>query len=215
MNIDNTPKQSIEMKRARLACLPAIVFTTLIWLVFIVDYADLFYWDLSHFGILPRDIRGLIGIIFTPFIHSSFGHLLSNTLPILILISFLFYFYSKIALITFVYLWLSSGFVTWIIGRENYHIGASGLIFGLLFFLFFSGILRKYIPLVSVSLIVAFIYGSMIWSIFPITEMVDATISWEGHLSGAISGFVIAVIFRNQGPQKPEVVWEEEEEINE
>ena len=73
-------------------------------------------------------------------------------------------------------------------------------------------IFRKYIPLVAVSLIVAFIYGSTIWSISPIAELVDASISWEGHLSGAISGLIFALVFRKEGPQKPEVVWEEEAE---
>lgn len=212
MNADNSAWYIIEKKRARLALLPAIVFVVLVWLAFIVDYADLFSWNLSRLGILPGTTEGLIGIVFSPFIHSSFSHLLSNTLPLLILIWFLFYFYSKIAFGAFACLWLSSGMLTWLIGRDSYHVGASGLVFALLFFLFFSGILRKYIPLVAVSLVVAFIYGSTVWSIFPITEMVDASISWEGHLSGAISGFIFAVVFRKQGPQKPEVVWEEEDE---
>lgn len=212
MNRDTLSWYKIEKKRAQLAMLPAIVFVVLIWLSFIVDYAGLFEWDLSRLGILPGVVDGLIGIVFSPFIHGSFSHLLSNTLPLLIMIWFLFYFYSKIAFGAFVCLWLSSGFFTWLIGRGAYHVGASGLVFALLFFLFFSGIFRKYIPLVAVSMIVAFIYGSTIWSIFPITEMVDASISWEGHLSGAISGLIFAIVFRKQGPQKPEVVWEEEED---
>ncbi len=91
-------------------------------------------------------------------------------------------------------------------------MGASGLIFGILFFLFFSGLFRGYIPLIAVSLIVAFIYGSTVWSIFPITELVDPAISWEGHLAGAIAGLFMAILFRKEGPQKPPVVWEEEEE---
>jgi membrane associated rhomboid family serine protease len=210
--MDNSSWHTIEKKRARLAFLPAIVFAVLLWLVFIVDYAGLFGENLQRLGILPGVVDGLVGIIFSPFIHSSFSHLLSNTLPALILIWFLFYFYSKIAFGTFACLWLSSGFFTWLIGRGSYHVGASGLVFALLFFLFFSGIFRKYIPLVAVSLVVAFIYGSTVWSIFPITEMVDPSISWEGHLSGAISGLIFALIFRGQGPQKPEEVWDEEEE---
>ncbi len=212
MNRDTPSWYKIEKKRAQLAVLPAIVFVVLIWLSFIVDYAGLFEWNLSRLGILPGVVDGLIGIVFSPFIHGSFSHLLSNTLPLLIMIWFLFYFYSKIAFGAFVCLWLSSGFFTWLIGRGAYHVGASGLVFALLFFLFFSGVFRKYIPLVAVSLIVAFIYGSTIWSIFPITEMVDATISWEGHLSGAVSGLIFAIVFRKQGPQKPEVVWEDEDD---
>jgi membrane associated rhomboid family serine protease len=89
-------------------------------------------------------------------------------------------------------------------------VGASGLVFAILFFLFFSGLFRNHIPLVAVSMIVAFIYGSTVWSIFPVTELVDPSISWEGHLSGAISGLLLAIVFRKQGPQKPPVVWDDE-----
>lgn len=198
-----------------LALLPAILFVAMIWLSFIVGYAGLPDWNYSRLGIKPGEVSGLKGIIFSPFLHSSFSHLWSNTLSLLILVWFLFYFYSKIAFSTLLYLWILSGFVTWIIGRDSYHVGASGLVFAILFFLFFSGLFRKYITLVAVSMIVAFIYGGTVWSIFPIAEMVDASISWEGHLSGAISGLLLAVIFRKQGPQKPEETWEEDEEDEE
>ena len=194
-----------------LALLPSIVFVTFVWLAFIVDHAGLFGGNFSRWGIRPGEVNGLKGIIFTPFIHASFSHLLSNTLPLLILIWFLFYFYSKIASRVFVSLWLLSGLATWLMGRGSIHVGASGLVFAILFFLFFSGIFRKHVPLTAVSMIVAFIYGSTVWSIFPVTELVDPSISWEGHLSGAISGLLLAVIFRKQGPQKPEVVWEEDD----
>lgn len=195
-----------------LALLPAILLIAMIWLSFIVAYAGLPEWNYSRLGIKPGELSGLKGIIFSPFLHSSFSHLWSNTLSLLILVWFLFYFYSKIAFRTLLYLWILSGFVTWIIGRDSYHVGASGVVFAILFFLFFSGLFRKYITLVAVSMIVAFIYGGTLWSIFPIAEMVDASISWEGHLSGAVSGLLLAVIFRKQGPQKPEEIWEEEYE---
>ncbi len=155
------------------------------------------------------------GIILSPFIHSSFSHLLSNTLPLILLIWFLFYFYSKIAFPTFIYLWLFSGLLTWLIGRGNYHVGASGIVFALIWFLFFSGIFRRSIQLIAVSLIVAFIYGSTVWSIFPFAELVDSSISWEGHLAGTISGLITAVVLRHQGPQKKEKVWEDEIDKNE
>lgn len=192
-----------------LALLPSLVFVSLVWLTFLVDNAGLLG-SFSQWGIRPGTVSGLKGIIFSPFIHSSFNHLLSNTLPLLILIWFLFYFYNKIALSVFLLLWLLSGVTTWLIGRGSVHVGASGLVFAILFFLFFSGLFRKYIPLVAVSMIVAFIYGSTVWSIFPVTELVDPSISWEGHLSGAISGLLLAIIFRKQGPQKPSVVWDDE-----
>ncbi len=197
-----------------LALLPAMVIVAIIWLSFMITHAGVSDWNYSNLGIKPGDVSGLKGIIFSPFLHSSFSHLWSNTLSLLILIWLLFYFYSRIAFSTLLYLWVLSGAVTWVIGRDSYHVGASGLVFAILFFLFFSGLFRKYIPLVAVSMIVAFIYGGTVWSIFPITEMVDASISWEGHLSGAISGLLLAVIFRKQGPQKPVETWEEENDTD-
>ena len=211
MRMEKTASSSFvfERKRMWLALLPSLVFVSLVWLTFLVDNAGLLG-SFSQWGIRPGTVSGLKGIIFSPFIHSSFNHLLSNTLPLLILIWFLFYFYNKIALSVFLLLWLLSGVTTWLIGRGSVHVGASGLVFAILFFLFFSGLFRKYIPLVAVSMIVAFIYGSTVWSIFPVTELVDPSISWEGHLSGAISGLLLAIIFRKQGPQKPSVVWDDE-----
>ena len=208
-------ERNIEKKRIRLALLPSIIFVVIVWLVFAVDVADVTLSSFSQLGILPRDITGLKGVLFSPLIHSSLSHILSNTLPLFILIWFLFYFYSKIAFKTFAYLWLLSGLFTWIIGRDSHHVGASGLIFALAFFLFFSGIFRRHIPLVAVSMIVAFAYGSMIWSIFPIAEIVDERVSWEAHLSGAISGLIIALFFKKHGPQKPLPEWSEEEEEEE
>ena len=203
---------SFEKKRVWLALLPSIVCVSLLWISFAMNAAGLFGSDFSQFGILPREIKGLRGIVFSPFIHSSVSHIASNTLPLLILIQFLFYFYSKIAFSTFAYLWFLSGILTWIIGRGYYHVGASGIVFSIMFFLFFSGVFRKSIQLIAVSLIVAFVYGSTVWSIFPIAELVDSSISWEGHLAGTLSGLVIAVALRHQGPQKIEKVWEDEEE---
>ncbi|HCC85143.1 MAG TPA: rhomboid family intramembrane serine protease [Porphyromonadaceae bacterium] len=212
MNANETSWFTLEKKRMWLALLPSIMFVTLVWLAFIVDHAGLFGDNFSRWGIRPSTVSGLRGILFSPFIHASFSHLLSNTLPLLILIWFLFYFYSRIASGVFVSLWLLSGFITWLIGRGSMHVGASGLVFAILFFLFFSGIFRKYIPLTAVSMIVAFIYGGIVWSIFPVSELVDPSISWEGHLSGAISGLLLAVVFRKQGPQKPPERWDETDE---
>lgn len=212
MNANETSWFTLEKKRMWLALLPSIMFVTLVWLAFIVDHAGLFGDNFSRWGIRPSTVSGLRGILFSPFIHASFSHLLSNTLPLLILIWFLFYFYSRIASGVFVSLWLLSGFITWLIGRGSMHVGASGLVFAILFFLFFSGIFRKYIPLTAVSMIVAFIYGGIVWSIFPVSELVDPSISWEGHLSGAISGLLLAVVFRKQGPQNPPERWDETDE---
>lgn len=209
--MDSFWDHTFEKKRIWLAFLPSLVWVALIWLTFLVDQAGVVEGGISMWGILPREVIGLRGVLFSPFIHSSLSHVWSNTLPLLILIWFIFYFYSKIAFRAFFYLWIMSGLITWVIGRGSYHVGASGLVFALLFFLFFSGLLRKYIPLVAVSLVVAFIYGSTVWSIFPITEWIDADISWEGHLSGAISGVIFAIVYRKEGPQKPPSPWEDDD----
>lgn len=203
--------ERLQKKRIWLATIPALVMCALIWLIFLVDFSQVLRFNFSLLGIYPRQWIGLSGVVFSPFVHGSFSHLISNTVPLLILITLLFYFYNQIAFKSLIYLWLLSGFFTWIIGRNSYHVGASGLIFALVFFLFFSGLFRKYIPLVAVSMVVAFAYGSTVWSIFPITEYIDVSLSWEGHLSGAIAGFIVALIFRNQGPQKPETFWNEED----
>lgn len=215
MEQQEADKVTLMKKRIWLAVIPAILLLAVIWLIFLVGQTLLSQHDIMRLGITPGEITGLRGIFFTPLLHSSFSHLWSNSLSLLILTWFLFYFYSKIALKAFAAIWITSGVITWLIGRDALHVGASGLIFAMLFFLFFSGIIRKYIPLVAVSLIVAFIYGGSVWSIFPVTELIDASISWEGHLSGALSGLLMAVIYRKEGPQKPAVVWEDEEEEEE
>jgi len=113
----------------------------------------------------------------------------------------LFYFYPQLAGKVFIGLWCTTGLILWFIGRESIHVVASGLIYALAFFLFFSGLFRKYQPLVAISLIVVFLYGSMVWQMFP--WKATEALSWEGHLSGAIAGLGFAIFLRKQGPQKP------------
>lgn len=200
------------VRKVRLALIPALVFCVLLWVVHVMNISGVFNFNFYKLGVYPLKTSGLMGIIFSPLIHSSFSHLISNSVALLILITMLFYFYGEIAFKTIFLIWPISGFLTWIIGRGSFHIGASGLVFGLVFFLFFSGILRRHIPLAAVSMIVAFIYGSTIWSILPITAYIDVNLSWEAHLAGAFTGFIVAVSFRKQGPQKPEVIWDDEVE---
>ncbi|HTN68690.1 MAG TPA: rhomboid family intramembrane serine protease [Dysgonamonadaceae bacterium] len=200
---------SIEKKRMRLAFIPTIVFLCFLWLVFIVDTSlDL---KVYKFGVYPLKWRGLPGVFFSPLIHSTLKHLFSNTLPLLVLMWCLFYFYSEIAYKTFLFLWLLSGFLTWIIAREAWHIGASGIVYSLSFFLFFSGVFRRHIPLIAISLVVAFLYGSNVWNMLPWSMYLDANVSWEGHLSGGISGLTVAIIYRKYGPQKPVKSWDDDD----
>lgn len=136
MNEKEISPFNFEKKRIWLALLPALVIVSFVWLVFLLNYSGLFGDRFSQWGIRPGDINGLKGIIFSPFIHTTFSHLLSNTLSLIILIWFLFYFYSNIATFVFITLWLLSGIITWLIGRGATHVGASGLVFAILFFCF-------------------------------------------------------------------------------
>lgn len=201
-------------KRIKLSIMSSVVFVFLLWIVFVVDHTQLLDYNFSRLGIYPLKVKGIIGIIFSPLVHASLSHIASNTFPLLILITLIFFFYNQIAVKSILLLWFLSGSFTWFIGRNAYHIGASGLIFALVFFLFFSGIFRRYERLSAVSMIVVFIYGSTIWSIFPIAELVDVKLSWESHLSGAVAGLITAFVYRKEGPQKPDVVWEDDESYN-
>lgn len=163
---------------------------------------------LSDYGILPRHFQGLRGIIFIPFLHADWEHLFSNAVPLLICGAALFYFYREIAWKVLLIIYIASGVWLWLGGRENYHIGASNIVYGLAAFLFLSGIIRKNTSLIAVSLLVVFLYGSMIWGLLPILQK----ISWEGHLFGSLAGILCAVVFRKEGLQREKYDWENESE---
>jgi len=186
------------------------IFVFLMWLVKICEI--LFEVDLSRFGIYPLTVRGLPGILLSPFIHADFSHLFHNTLPLFLLSVALFYFYSDVALKVCAWTYFLTGFLVWIAGREAWHIGASGLVYGLASFLFFSGIIRKYFRLIALSLLIVFLYGSMVWGLFP---GIYKNVSWESHMLGSFSGILLAVFFRKQGPQQPVYDWMLEEDQDE
>ena len=167
-------------------------------------------WDFTKLGVYPLSKKGVFGIFSHPFVHGSFRHLFANTFPLFFLSWCLFYFYKDIASYIFFVIWVGCGVFTFIIGKPGWHIGASGIIYGLAFFLFFSGVLRKHIPLIAISLLITFLYGGLVWNMFPYFAKV--TTSWEGHLSGAIAGTLCAFTFRRYGPQKPNPFSEEEDE---
>jgi len=180
-----------------------------IWLLYFLEIK--FGNNFNRYGIFPQTLTGLRGIIFSPFLHSSFEHLFSNSIPLLVMLASLYYFYEGIA--TKVLLWgiFLTGLLTWSFARPSYHIGASGVVYFLVSFIFFSGVFRKYYRLAAVSLIVVFLYGSMIWYIFPIEE----EISWEGHSSGFLVGFIFAFIFKKTGPQAEKFVFSHNPEFDE
>ncbi len=196
---------NIEKIRLKLSLMIPVFLLLIMWAIKLYEYS--FGISFSDHGIFPRRLFGLPGILLSPFIHENFNHLYSNSLPFLILGSSLFYFYKDSALKVFVLIWILSGSWVWIFGRTAYHIGASGVIYGFASFIFFSGVLNKSKPLLSVSLLVVFIYGSMVWGVLPIKPEV----SWESHLLGAITGFVLALIYSPDGTQRQ--IEEEEEDF--
>lgn len=161
-------------------------------------------------GVRPLRVEGLIGIITSPFIHADWGHLWANAVPFLVLGAGLFFFYRDIALKVFLWIYLLGGAWLWFGARDAWHIGASGLVYGLAAFLFLSGVLRNYIPLMALSLLVVFLYGSLFWGLFPVHWLVEY--SWEAHMWGALAGVVTAIVFRKEGPSRPPSPFEEEEE---
>lgn len=168
-----------------------LYFVLLLWAVYWVEVKYTIY--LNDYGILPRTWSGLKGIIFSPFLHGSLEHLYNNSLALLVLMAALRYFYRKQAFEVIAYGILLSGFFTWLIGRESYHIGASGLIYVIVSFIFFKGIQTGYYRLVALSLTTVMLYGGMIWYVFPDVEQ---GISWEGHLGGLITGFLFSRLYK-------------------
>lgn len=195
--------------------LEAIVYPflllALLWSIFLIE--GFYPHEFVTLGILPKTYEGLKGILLSPLIHSprDVSHILNNSLPAAVLFGSLVYFYKKIAFQVFLLSWLISGFMVWGIAANegSYHIGFSGVIYALAGFLFTSGTLRKYRPLQGISLFVVFIYGSMIWGVFPMKDGV----SWEGHLFGLLAGVALAFVYRNKGPQEPKYQYEIEREL--
>tara|TARA_B100000780_G_scaffold3056_1_gene2546 strand:+ start:74 stop:745 length:672 start_codon:yes stop_codon:yes gene_type:complete len=186
-----------------------LLFLLMMWLVKIIEMN--FQINFVRYGVFPKTIDGLKGVLFSPFIHKDFTHLINNSYPIIILGGMLFAIYHKIATQLFIWLYFISGFLLWVIGRPSFHIGASGLIYALASFLLVSGIIRKNPRLTAVSMLVIFLYGSMIWGLLPTKE----PISWEGHLAGFIAGILVAIFYRNEGPKTKKYQWEIDEEIEE
>jgi len=180
-------------------------FVLLIWLVYWFELR--FGFRFNDMGIYPRTFSGLRGILFSPFIHGSLEHLYHNSTPLLILSTALFYFYRALAWRVLVLGLLFSGFLTWLIGSPAFHIGASGLIYVLMSFMLFKGILSKNHHLTALSLLVVFLYGSMLWYVFPVKE----NMSWEGHLSGLLVGLVFAFVFRTAIAMPVRYVWEDDQ----
>ena len=174
---------------------PSLLILTL-WVVYWGEfYAPI---DIVSLGIMPRTLEGLSGVFFSPLIHSTndIYHLINNSIPVFVLSVALLFYYRKVAFQVFFWVYLMTGVWVWAAGRDSYHIGASGIIYGFITFLFFSGIFRKDTRLMALSLFVTFLYGGAIWGILPFQK----GISWESHLLGSLAGIITAYNFRKEGP---------------
>ena len=187
-----------------------LIIVTIMWVVKTIEWSFGIY--LGRFGITPHTARGLIGIFTLPFLHGNWEHLLSNTIPIIVLGTALYYCYPSLANRVMLITYLGSGLLTWCIGDPSTtHIGASALVYGLNLFLITSGFIRGNRMLIVISLIMVFLYGSLIWGMIP-SLAIPQNISWEGHLSGALIGILLAIFLRKEGPQKEVYHWEEDDE---
>lgn len=164
--------------------------------------------DTGRFGIEPRVFSQGWAVITAPFVHGDWEHLGANLVPLVVLGTALQVFYPPLALRVALGSWLITGVWVWAMARPGQHIGASGVIYALAFFLFFSGVFRKDVRAMTLSLIVAFLYGSMVWGLLP----AQPGVSWESHLFGALAGMLMAFAFRRQGPQRKRYAWEDEPE---
>lgn len=175
-----------------------LFFVLTLWSVF--WYELQFQHNLSHFGIYPREVYGLKGILFSPFLHGDIEHLANNSIALLVLLPILRYFYKEQLFVVLLFGIIFSGLGTWLLGRPSYHIGTSGLIYALVSFIFFKGIFTKYYRLVALSFTIVILYGGSVWYIFP---NVKEGISWEGHLAGFIVGLALALVLKTPQFSKP------------
>ena len=194
----------------RLALKVAFLFLAALWLVFLLDaFLGL---KLNRFGLRPGSVSGLIGVVTAPLLHGGLSHIFSNSMSLVVSLTAILYLYPNSSARVIPMIWLGSGLLAWLIGRPSMHFGASGFIYGLLAYVFFSGILRRDMRSVSVSLLVGFLYGSMIWGVLPIRPHM----SWELHLSGGLMGVLLAYIYR-KWDRVPVIRydWEEDDSIPE
>lgn len=213
LHIPDPAYTSSEKARAnfRLAARIALAFVALLWVIELLNGAlDL---GLTQFGVRPREIAGLPGILFAPLLHSGFTHLATNSLPLLVLGTVMLHLYPNSALKAIPAVYLGPGIAVWLFGRgPSIHIGASGMIYGLVGYIFVAGMIRRDRRAIAASLLVSFLYGSLVWGVFPI----QPGVSWESHLAGGLIGIAMAIALRHLDlPPRKRYTWEDEAEETE
>ena len=195
--------------RFRLAVKITFGFVALIWLIHLMNWGLDLEPELS--GIRPRQLAGLPGIVFAPLVHGSFDHLIANTPPLLVLGTAMLFLYPNSALRALPAVYFGTGIVVWLFGRESVHFGASGLVYGLVSYIFVAGLLRRDRRAIAASLLVCFMYGSLAWGVLP----TPFGVSWETHLAAALIGVALAIALRRLDvPPRKRYVWEDGEDEN-
>jgi membrane associated rhomboid family serine protease len=187
-----------------------LLFVLVLWVI--KGTEELLHVSFAQYGLWPLKPTGLIGIVTCPFLHADWAHLFANSIPLLVLGGLLFYFYRSTTWQIILLIWLVTGLWVWVFSRtDGVHIGASGLVYGIASFLFFSGIIRRDPTTMVITLLVTFLYGGMIWGVFP-EFFPQERISWESHLMGLLCGLVLAWFYRDTGPPRKTYKWEEEDD---
>ena len=199
---------SSERARAsfRLALKIALGFVALIWLIDIVNWALAL--ELQRFGVRPRQLAGLPGILLAPLLHGGPVHLVANSLPLLVLGTGMLYLYPNSALTVLPAVYLGPGVAVWLFAEGGVHVGSSGLVYGLASYVFVAGVLRLDRRAIAASLLVSFLYGSLVWGVLPI----QPGVSWQTHLAAALIGLALAIALRRLDiPPRKRYSWEDEE----
>ena len=188
----------------------ALAFVGVIAAIHLVNWW--FDLDLQRFGIRPRQLEGLPGIFLAPLLHGDFAHLISNVLPLLVVGTAMLHLYPASARIVLPAVYVVPGIAVWLFGRDSIHIGASGLVYGLVSYVFFAGLLRRDRRAIAASLLVSFMYGALVWGVLPI----KLGVSWETHLAAALIGIILALLLRHRDiPPRRRYAWEGEPEPEE
>ncbi len=198
---------SSERARAnfRLAVRIALGFVALLWVIELLNWSlDL---EAEDFGVRPRQLAGLPGILFAPLVHGGFAHLIANSPPLLVLGTAMLYLYPSAARTVLPAVYLGPGVAVWIFARGGVHVGASGLVYGLVSYIFVAGLIRRDRRAIAASLLVCFMYGALVWGVLPI----EPGVSWETHLAAALIGIVLAIALRRLDiPPRTRYTWEDE-----
>ena len=191
----------------RLAIKITLSFVALIWFIQLLNWGlDL---GLERFGIRPRQLAGLPGILLAPLLHGGFSHLFANSLPLLVLGTVMLHLYPNSALKVIPAVYLGPGIAVWLFARASIHLGASGLIYGLVTYIFVAGLIRRDRRAIAASLLVCFLYGALAWGVLPI----QPGVSWETHLAAALIGLALAIALRRLDiPPRKHYDWEDEKD---